>query len=236
MMNTAQPVTIMEDVVRRIGEIGIVPVVRASGIEEARRAVDAILEGGIPIVEITMTVPGAVAVIREVIRQFGSKVLVGAGTVVTRQQAEACLEAGAQFLVSPGMSTAMLEAARKRATLAIPGALTPTELMAASAYNATLVKVFPCGSVGGPKYLKTLRGPFPDVKIIPTGGINLTNAADYLAAGAFALGVGSDLVDTAALRQGHPEKIVAAARELVLAVQMARRGTAPAPPSAASKL
>ena len=236
MMNTAQPVTIMEDVVRRIGEIGIVPVVRASGIEEARRAVDAILEGGIPIVEITMTVPGAVAVIREVIRQFGSKVLVGAGTVVTREQAEACLEAGAQFLVSPGMSTAMLEAAQKRATLAIPGALTPTELMAASAHNATLVKVFPCSSVGGPKYLKTLRGPFPDVKIIPTGGINLTNAADYLAAGAFALGVGSDLVDTAALRQGHPEKIVAAARELVLAVQMARRGTAPAPPSAASKL
>ena len=234
-MSAAGQVTTMEDVVRRIGEIGIVPVVRASGVEEARRAVDAILEGGIPIVEITMTVPGAVTVIRDIIRQFGSKVLVGAGTVVTREQAEASLEAGARFLVSPGISVAMLEAARNRGTLAIPGALTPTELMAASAHGATLIKVFPCGSVGGPKYLKALRGPFPDLKIVPTGGVSLTNAADYLAAGAFALGVGSDLVDTAALRQGHPEKIVAAARELALVVQMARRGTATAPQPAASK-
>jgi 2-dehydro-3-deoxyphosphogluconate aldolase / (4S)-4-hydroxy-2-oxoglutarate aldolase len=213
----------LENVAGRIGEIGIVPVVRAAGVEEARQAVDAILAGGIPVVEITMTVPGAVEVIRSVARQFAGKVLVGAGTVVTREQALACLDAGAQFLVSPGLSIAMIRAARERNTLAIPGALTPTELMAAAAEGAEVVKIFPCGSVGGPKYLKALRGPFPNVKVIPTGGVNAGNAAEYIAAGAFAIGVGSDLVDTAALRQGKPEKIVAAAKELIAAVQMARK-------------
>ena len=213
----------IEEVARRIGEIGIVPVVRAAGVEEARQAVDAILAGGIPVVEITMTVPGAVEVIRSVVRQFAGKVLVGAGTVVTREQALACLDAGAQFLVSPGLSVAMMRAARERNTLAVPGALTPTELMAASAEGAEVVKIFPCGSVGGPKYLKALRGPFPNAKVIPTGGVNAGNAAEYIAAGAFAIGVGSDLVDTAALRQGKPEKIVAAAKELVAAVQGARK-------------
>jgi 2-dehydro-3-deoxyphosphogluconate aldolase / (4S)-4-hydroxy-2-oxoglutarate aldolase len=213
----------IEDVEQRIGEIGIVPVVRAAGVEEAQQAVDAILAGGIPVVEITMTVPGAVEVIRSVIRQFAGKVLVGAGTVVTREQAQACLDVGAQFLVSPGLSIAMMRAAGERNTLAIPGALTPTELMAASAEGASLIKIFPCGSVGGPRYLKALRGPFPNLKIIPTGGVNVTNAAEYIAAGAFAVGVGSDLVDAAALRQGKPEKIVTAARELVAAVRMARQ-------------
>jgi 2-dehydro-3-deoxyphosphogluconate aldolase/(4S)-4-hydroxy-2-oxoglutarate aldolase len=213
----------IEDVTRRIGEIGIVPVVRAAGVEEARQAVDAILAGGIPVVEITMTVPGAVEVIRSVARQFANRVLVGAGTVVTREQALACVDAGAQFLVSPGLSIAMITAARERSILAIPGALTATEVMAAGAEGAEVIKIFPCGNVGGPKYLKALRGPFPSVKVIPTGGVNAGNAAEYIAAGAFAIGVGSDLVDTAALRQGKPEKIVATARELVAAVQGARK-------------
>lgn len=219
-----------EDVVRRIGEIGIVPVVRAAGVEEARQAVEAILAGGIPVVEITMTVPGALQAIRDVIREFGGKALVGAGTVVTAEQAEACLDAGAEFLVSPGLSLAMMRAAQARSRLAIPGALTPTELMAASAEGAPLVKVFPCGSVGGPKYLQALRGPFPHVKIIPTGGVSLANAAEYIAAGAFAVGVGSDLVDTTALRQGKAEKIVAAARELLASVQAARQAAAAGSP------
>ena len=218
----------IEDVIGRIGEIGIVPVVRAAGVEEARQAVDAILAGGIPAAEITMTVPGAVEVIRDLVRQFGGKVLVGAGTVVTREQAEACLDSGAQFLVSPGFSVEMMRAAQKSGILAIPGALTPTEVMAAKAEGASLIKVFPCGNVGGPKYLKALRGPFPRLRIIPTGGVNLSNAADYIAAGAFALGVGSDLVDTAALRQGNAQKIVNAARELVAAVQAARQVAKPA--------
>lgn len=221
-----------EEVERRIAEIGVVPVVRAAGVEEARRAVEAILQGGIPVVEITMTVAGAVDVIREVVRQSGNKVLVGAGTVVTREQAEACLDAGAQFLVSPGLSLAMMRAAQARGTLAIPGALTPTELMTATAEGASLVKIFPCGSVGGPKYLKALRGPFPKAKLIPTGGVSVANAAEYIAAGAVAVGVGSDLVDTSALREGKPEKIVNAARELVAAVQAARQAMAGAIPAA----
>jgi 2-dehydro-3-deoxyphosphogluconate aldolase / (4S)-4-hydroxy-2-oxoglutarate aldolase len=212
----------IDDVVRRIGEIGIVPVVRASSVEEANRAVQAICAGGIASVEITMTVPNAISVIREVVQQRGKDVLIGAGTVTNAAQAEACILAGAQFLVSPGLSGAVLAEAKNHSILAIPGALTPTELMSAQEHGATLVKIFPCGNVGGAKYLKSLKAPFPQAMLIPTGGVNTANAADFIAAGAFALGVGADLVDAAALREGNLEKITNAARELVNAVNSAR--------------
>jgi 2-dehydro-3-deoxyphosphogluconate aldolase/(4S)-4-hydroxy-2-oxoglutarate aldolase len=212
----------IDDVVRRIGEIGIVPVVRASSVEEANRAVEAICAGGIASVEITMTVPNAISVIREVVQQRGKDVLIGAGTVTSAAQAEACILAGAQFLVSPGLSAAVLAEAKNHSILAIPGALTPTELMSAQEHGATLVKIFPCGNVGGAKYLKSLKAPFPKAMLIPTGGVNTANAADFIAAGAFALGVGADLVDAAALREGNLEKITNAARELVNAVTSAR--------------
>jgi len=212
----------IEDVVRRIGEIGIVPVVRAAGVEDATRAVEAICAGGIPVVEITMTVPNAVAVIRDVARQYGRDVLIGAGTVTTAEQAETCLAAGAEFIVSPGLSLPVLAAAQAGGKLAIPGALTPTELMMARAHGAKVVKIFPCGNVGGAKYLKSLRGPFPDAILIPTGGVNAANAAEFIAAGAFALGVGSELVNPVALREGNLAKITQAARELVQAVVSAR--------------
>ena len=212
----------IDDVVRRIGEIGIVPVVRASSVEEANRAVEAICAGGIASVEITMTVPNAISVIREVVQQRGKDVLIGAGTVTSAAQAEACILAGAQFLVSPGLSAAVLAEAKNHSILAIPGALTPTELMSAQEHGATLVKIFPCGNVGGAKYLKSLKAPFPQAMLIPTGGVNTANAADFIAAGAFALGVGADLVDAAALREGNLEKITNAARELVNAVTSAR--------------
>jgi 2-dehydro-3-deoxyphosphogluconate aldolase / (4S)-4-hydroxy-2-oxoglutarate aldolase len=212
----------IDDVVRRIGEIGIVPVVRASSVEEANRAVEAICAGGIASVEITMTVPNAISVIREVVQQRGKDVLIGAGTVTSAAQAEACILAGAQFLVSPGLSAAVLAEARNHSILAIPGALTPTELMSAQEHGATLVKIFPCGNVGGAKYLKSLKAPFPKAMLIPTGGVNTANAADFIAAGAFALGVGADLVDAAALREGNLDKITNAARELVNAVTSAR--------------
>jgi len=208
----------IEDVIRRIGEIGIVPVVRASSVEEANRAVEAICAGGIPVVEITMTVPNAISVIRELVQRRGGDVLIGAGTVTNADQAESCLRAGAQFLVSPGFAVSVLSVARANAKLAIPGALTPTELMNAQDHGARLVKIFPCGNVGGPKYLKSLKAPFPQASLIPTGGVNASNAADFIAAGAFALGVGADLVDATALREGNLEKITAAARELVTAV------------------
>lgn len=212
----------IDEVIRRIEEVGIVPVVRAASVEEATRAVEAICAGGIPVVEITMTVPNAVSVIREVAKQHGSKVLIGAGTVVNADQAESCLRAGAEFLVSPGLSAPVLSVARAAEKLAIPGALTPTELMSAHEHGARLVKIFPCGNVGGPKYLKSLKAPFPKAELIPTGGVNAANAADFIAAGAFALGVGADLVDATALREGNLEKIIAAAQELVQAVSGAR--------------
>ena len=212
----------IEDVVRRIGEVGIIPVIRAATVDEALRAVEAIGAGGIPVVEITMTVPNAIAAIREVAQQHAGKVLVGAGTVVTAEQAELCIRAGAEFLVSPGLSAAVLSVAHSCAKLAIPGALTPTELMNAHDHGARLVKIFPCGNVGGAKYLKSLRAPFPNALLIPTGGVNTANAADFIAAGAFALGVGADLVDTEALRQGNLQKISEAAQELVHAVSAAR--------------
>jgi len=212
----------IDEVTRRIKELGIIPVVRASTVEEATRAVEAIHAGGIPIAEITLTVPNAVAVIRHLTREYGSEVLIGAGTVTTAQEAEACLAAGAEFIVSPGLSLPVLAVTQTAGKLAIPGALTPTELMAARANGAKLVKIFPCGSVGGAKYLKSLRGPFPDAALIPTGGVNAANAAEFIAAGAYALGVGAELVNTAALRDGNLALITQAARELVQAVAAAR--------------
>jgi 2-dehydro-3-deoxyphosphogluconate aldolase / (4S)-4-hydroxy-2-oxoglutarate aldolase len=212
----------IDEVIQRIAEIGIVPVVRAASVEEANRAVEAICAGGIPVVEITMTVPNAVSVIREVAKQRGHDVLIGAGTVINAEQAEACFSAGARFLVSPGLSLPVLESAKRHSKLAIPGALTPTELMAAQEHGATLVKIFPCGNVGGAKYLKSLKAPFPHASLIPTGGVNAANAAEFIAAGAFALGVGADLVDAMALREGNLDKITGAARELVNAVASAR--------------
>jgi 2-dehydro-3-deoxyphosphogluconate aldolase/(4S)-4-hydroxy-2-oxoglutarate aldolase len=212
----------IEDVIRRIEEVGVVPVVRAATSSEASRAVEAVCAGGIPIVEITMTVPNAVSVIREVAQQYGNKVLVGAGTVTNADQAEQCIRAGAEFLVSPGLSTAVLSVAHACTKLAIPGALTPTELMNAQDHGARLLKIFPCGNVGGPKYLRSLKAPFPDASLIPTGGVNAANAAEFIAAGAFALGVGTDLVDAVALRDGNLQKIVSGAQELVRAVVSAR--------------
>jgi len=212
----------IDDVIRKIGEIGIVPVIRAASVDEATRAVEAICAGGIPVVEITMTVPNAVSVIREMAQQYRDKVLIGAGTVTTAEQAESCFRAGAEFLVSPGFAESVLSVAKASAKLAIPGALTPTELMTAQNHGARLIKIFPCGNVGGPKYLRSLKAPFPNAELIPTGGVNVANAGDFIAAGAFALGVGADLVDAAALREGNIEKITSAARELVQAVASAR--------------
>jgi 2-dehydro-3-deoxyphosphogluconate aldolase / (4S)-4-hydroxy-2-oxoglutarate aldolase len=212
----------IDSVIARIGEIGVIPVIRASSVEQALRAVEAISAGGIPIVEITMTVPDAPAVIRNVVQHHGSRVLVGAGTVISAEQAKRSLEAGAEFLVSPGLSMPALMAGQNSRKLVIPGALTPTELMNAHAAGATLVKIFPCGSVGGPKYLKSLKGPFPDAALIPTGGVSVQNAAEFIAAGAFAVGVGSELVDSAALREGNLSKITAAASQLAQAVRAAR--------------
>lgn len=212
----------MNDVIRRIGEIGIIPVVRAATSTEAIRAVEAIRLGGIPIVEITMTVPDAQIVIRDIAKEYAGQILVGAGTVLSAEQAKICIDAGAEFLVSPGLSNPVLSVAQACGKLAIAGALTPTELMNAQTYGAKIIKIFPCGNVGGPKYLKALKAPFPDAALIPTGGVNAANARDFILMGAFALGVGGELVDAVALRNGDLAKISESARELVQTVQSAR--------------
>src|SRR5437660_1351518 len=155
----------IEDVIRRVGEIGIIPVVRAASDEEANRAVEAICAGGIPVVEITMTVPNAITVIRELVQRRGGDVLIGAGTVTNAEQAESCVRAGAQFLVSPGLSTSVLSVARVNNRLAIPCAFTTTDWMHAQELGARLIKIFPCGNLGGPKYLKSLKAHFPHAQL-----------------------------------------------------------------------
>jgi len=212
-----------EQILNRIGEIGIVPVVRASSSQHALDAVEAIEAGGIPIVEITMTVPNAVSTIRLVAARCGDRVLVGAGTVCDVRQARECLDAGASFLVSPGLSVPVLEVGRALGILAIPGALTATEVMAASEAGAKAIKIFPCGSVGGAKYIKALRGPFPGLHFIPTGGVNPANLAEFFAAGAFAVGMGSDLIDAAALREGRKHEVVNTCRAVGESVRAARK-------------
>jgi 2-dehydro-3-deoxyphosphogluconate aldolase/(4S)-4-hydroxy-2-oxoglutarate aldolase len=207
---------------KRIGELGIIPVVRAANSAEALQAVRAIHAGGISIVEITMTVPKASAVISELTREYADKLLVGAGTVLTYEQAMECLDAGAEFLVSPGLSVPVIAAARERGKLAIPGALTPTEVMGAIREGAGLIKIFPCESMGGAKYIKSLRGPFPDIDFIPTGGVSTLNAGEYFAAGSFALGIGSELVDLKALRRGEVQNISDSCNKLVDIVSKAR--------------
>ena len=206
-----------------IHKVGIIPVIRCASAAEAILAAEAMADGGIPIVEITMTVPGALEAIRKVCEAFGNRVLVGAGTVITAAQAADCFEAGAEFLVSPGFSLAVLQTAQQKGRLAIPGILTPSELIAAMEAGAPAMKVFPCGNLGGPQYIKALRGPFPKAALIPTGGVSSANAADYFKAGAFAIGAGGELVNAAALRDKRTQEITGAARELVKIVSSARQ-------------
>ena len=210
------------EIIKQIEEIGIVPVVRAASADEAMQAIDAIKEGGINVLEITMTVPGAVKVIEEVVERFGSDVLVGAGTVLDPETAEVCIRAGAQFIVSPALNLDTIALCRQNSVPVMPGALTPTEVVTAWNAGADLVKIFPAGSVGGPNYLKNLRGPFPQIKIIPTGGVSLATAADFIKAGASALGVGTDLVDVKAIREGNAQIITTRAKQFVEIVKEAR--------------
>lgn len=206
----------------RILEIGVVPVVRASSAREARMAADAVCEGGIPIVEITMTVPGAVDVIRELTKSGFGDVLVGAGTVLNVDAARRCLDAGAQFLVSPGLNLEVVKLAKTEEKVMMAGALTPTEVITAWEAGSDFVKVFPCGQVGGAKYIKALRGPLPQVPLVPTGGVSISTAAEFIEAGAVALGVGGECVQAEALKAGKPEIIVENARKFLAIVKETR--------------
>src|SRR3989441_414047 len=206
----------------RIAEIGVVPVVRASSSREALIASEAVCQGGIPIVEITMTVPGAVEVIRELSKSSASEVLIGAGTVLDVETARRCLDAGAQFLVSPGLNLPTVELAVREKILIMAGALTPTEVITAWNAGSDFVKIFPCGQVGGAKYIKALKGPLPQIPLVPTGGVNLNTAAEFIEAGAAALGIGGELVQADALKSNRPEIIAENARKFVAIVKQAR--------------
>jgi 2-dehydro-3-deoxyphosphogluconate aldolase / (4S)-4-hydroxy-2-oxoglutarate aldolase len=205
----------------RISEVGVVPVVRASSAEEARWAAQAVAEGGIPIVEITMTVPGAIEVIRALARTLPD-VLLGAGTVLDAETARRCLDAGAEFLVSPALDPKTLELALRENKFMMAGALSPTEVFTAWHAGSDFVKVFPCAQVGGAEYIKALKGPFPGVPLVPTGGVNLKNAADFIRAGSAALGVGGELILKEALRTRAPEAIRETAGRFVEIVVQAR--------------
>ena len=209
-------------VLKRIEEVGIVPVVRASSSEEAVTVAEIIREGGIPIVEITMTVPGAITVIAELSKRYGDEVLIGAGTVLDPETARSCIAAGAQFIISPALNIQTIELCKVQRIAIFPGALTPTEVVTAWDAGADAVKVFPCSALGGASYLRALKAPLPDVKLVPTGGVSLATAKDFIAAGAWALGVGADLVNTKAIKAGDRESVVAAARSYVAAVREAR--------------
>lgn len=203
---------------QRILEIGIIPVVRASSAKEAVIAVEAVAEGGIPLAEVTMTVPGAIDVIHELVRTMGTDVIIGAGTVLDAGTARQCIEAGAEFIVSPGFDLETVKLARRLGALAMAGALTPTEVITAWKAGCDFVKIFPCGNVGGAKYIKALKGPLPQVPMIPTGGVNLETAADFLRAGADALGVGSELISPSALKSGNGSEIIRIARCFMSAI------------------
>jgi 2-dehydro-3-deoxyphosphogluconate aldolase/(4S)-4-hydroxy-2-oxoglutarate aldolase len=190
----------------------LIPVLRARNAGQAHAVVQAMLAGGIRVVEVTMTVPGAVELLRELKSEYGNELLLGSGTVTTGGQAEDTIEAGAEFVVSPSFHADVVAATKAHGKLSIPGALTPTEVITAWNAGADYVKIFPCSAVGGAGYLKSLLAPFPHLKLIPTGGVTHHTAAGFLEAGARALGVGSDLVNLAAIDEGRPEVITAAAR------------------------
>jgi len=203
-------------------DVGIIPVIRAESVSQAMQAANAVCKGGIPIVEITMTVPNALEALRLLTRDMKSRLLVGAGTVLHADAVEECVEAGAEFIVTPGYNAKVVARAKKLDKLVMAGALSPTEVMEAWEAGSDFVKIFPCGSMGGPKYVKALKGPFPKVTMIPTEGVNLENAADFLRAGADAFGVGRELVSAAALETGDLHAITAAARQFLDIVRQTR--------------
>lgn len=211
-----------QQIIEQIETLGLVPVVRAASADEAMRVIDAIKEGGVSVLEITMTVPGAVKVIEEVAARYGEEATVGAGTVLDPETARACILAGAQFVVSPALNLETIALCRRYSVAVMPGALTPTEVVTAWQAGADLVKIFPCGSMGGASYIKNLKGPLPHIKFIPTGGVSLKTAADFIKAGSSALGVGTDLVDVKAIRAGDARVVTERARQFTEIIREAR--------------
>jgi len=203
-------------------EIGIVPVVRTQSAEAALKSVAAIHAGGVRAAEVTMTVPGALKALEKLADQFGDKIILGAGTVLDPETARACMLAGAQFFVTPTLKLATIEMVRRYSKVICAGALTPTEVLTAWEAGADVVKVFPANMVGGPKYIKALKGPLPQVEMIPTGGVNLETAGEFLKAGACAVAVGGELVDAKLIRENRYEEMTERARQYLAVIAKAR--------------
>ncbi len=212
---------IRKDVRARIEEIGIIPAIRVSSAADAIFASEEISNGGIPIVEITMTVPEALEVVSSLARSH-PEMIVGAGTVLHAETARRCLDAGASFITSPGLDFGIVDVALKADAVIIPGALTPTEVIAAWNAGSDFVKVFPCAQVGGPNYIRALKAPLPHVALIASGGVNQRTAADFILAGASGLGIGRELIPTAAVQQRDPTWIGELARRFLAMVNSAR--------------
>lgn len=209
-------------VIQLIRDTCVIPVVRATSAEEAMRAIDAIRKGGVSVLEITMTVPGAIKVIEQISERLGSEAVVGAGTVLDAETARACMLAGAHFIVSPSLDLETIASCRRYGVAVMPGALTPTEVVQAWTAGADFVKVFPAGALGGASYIKSIKAPLPHIELVPTGGVSLKTAADFIKAGASALGVGADLVDLKAIREGNENLVTERARQYVQIVREAR--------------
>ncbi len=211
-----------EETKQTLEEVGLIPVLRASSVQLGHALVDAMMAGGVTVVEVTMTVPNALTLLRELKQRHGKKLLLGSGTVTDATQAAATIDAGAEFVVSPSLHLDVIAKTRELGRVSIPGALTPTEVIAAWRAGADYVKIFPCSAMGGASYLKSLLAPFPELKLIPTGGVTLQTAPDFLKAGARALGVGTDLVNAAAIAEGKPDLVTNTARAYLEAIRTAR--------------
>jgi 2-dehydro-3-deoxyphosphogluconate aldolase / (4S)-4-hydroxy-2-oxoglutarate aldolase len=210
------------EIAKRIEITGIIPIVRAPSAELAASAARAVLAAGIDVVEITMTVPNALALLRQLRKEIGEQVLLGAGTVLDAQAAKDCIAAGAQFIVAPGLDVETIRATQALDKPCMPGALTPTEVIAAWKAGADMVKIFPCFALGGANYLRALRAPLPQVKMLPTGGVDMNTAADFIKAGAAALGVGAAIIDLKWLAKDGPSAITERCRQLLDVVRAAR--------------
>jgi 2-dehydro-3-deoxyphosphogluconate aldolase/(4S)-4-hydroxy-2-oxoglutarate aldolase len=209
-------------ILRSILDTGVVPVVRTSSAESAVLAIEAVYRGGIRAAEITMTVPGAVKALEKLADAFGDKLVLGAGTVLDPETARICMLAGAQFFVTPALNLKTVEVAKRYSKIIMPGALTPTEIVTAWEAGADFVKVFPCGALGGAKYIKSLKAPLPHIEMVPTGGVSLETTADFLRAGAAAVAVGAELIDAKTISEGRYEVFEERARQFLAEVAKAR--------------
>lgn len=200
------------EVLETIKREKLVPVIRTNSTDDARQAIEILSKCGIKVFEITLTVPNAVELISE-LNESNPEILIGAGTVLDKTQAEKCINAGAKFIVSPAFNAETVRFCKENGIAVMPGSLTPTEVLAAHNAGADCVKIFPCDVLGGAKYLKTLKTLFPHIKMMPTGGVSLDTIADFFNAGAIAVGVGTDLVDFKAMREGNMEIVAEKARK-----------------------